>query len=384
MKRFLACLLATIIVLATASALADPEVSLFKVPTPKPMAEVTQIAEQKSDEPSLTQTPPEDSPVLQPDGSVLITISAVGDLTFGRNANYSGKSIFEKELNKQNDDLSFVTRNVREILETDDLTIANFETNLTTASVYKKNNDYAFSAPPEYAKILNHGSIEAVSFENNHAFDHGETGIEDTQAALTQAGVVWSTEAQAGFYQVKGFVIGMLAYQTFNGNYPRLQEKVPLDIAAIKHQCDIVIVSYHWGAELDYAPNNNQQQLGRLTIDAGADLVLGHHSHRINPIEEYNGKYIVYSLANFSFAGNSKPSDMSSFIFQTRFSLKDGEAKPMGFRIIPMRISSKTDYNDFIPTPYTDQLHIDNVVSTLLENSKKLTYAVSEYPLDWQ
>ena len=109
----------------------------------------------------------------------------------------------------------------------------------------------------------------------------------------------------------------------------------------------------HWGAEKDYAPNANQQKLGRMTIDAGADLVIGHHSHRTHPIEKYNGKYIVYSLGNFSFAGNNKPDDMSTFIFQTRFRIKNGEIIANPFRIIPCRISSKTDYNDFAPTPYT-------------------------------
>ena len=82
--------------------------------------------------------------------------------------------------------------------------------------------------------------------------------------------------------------------------------------------------------------------------------------------------------------GDNKPSDMSSFIFQTRFSFKDGQAAPQGFRIVPMRISSKTDYNDFIPTPYTDQRQIDTVINTMLSNSRKLPYAVTNYPLDWE
>ena len=384
MKRFLAFFVAITLTLISVYAFADEEVSLFEIVTPEPVIENTQVFEQQPNDIIAPQAPIEPSPVLQPDGSVVLTISAVGDLTIGGDVRKRGESIFDKELRKQNGDLSFVTKNVRELLEEDDLTIANFETTLTTAPVYKKGNDFVFSAPPEYVEILKHGSIEAVSFENNHANDHGDAGILDTQNVLTDAGIIWSTEAQAGFYTVKGFVIGMLSYQTFNGNYPRLQEQVPQDIAGIKQQCDIVIVSYHWGAELDYSPNDNQQLLGRLTIDAGADLVLGHHSHRINPIEEYNGKYIVYSLANFSFSGNSKPSDMSSFIFQTRFSFKDGVAKPIGFRIIPMRISSKTDYNDFVPTPYTDQRLIDNVIHVLLNNSKNLTYAVSDYPLDWE
>jgi len=145
-----------------------------------------------------------------------------------------------------------------------------------------------------------------------------------------------------------------------------------------------VIVSYHWGAELDYKPNENQIKLGRLTIDSGADLVLGHHSHRINPIERYQGKYIVYSLGNFSFAGNTKPSDMSTFLFQIRFNIKGAEVETDTFRIIPSRISSKTDYNDFAPTPFTDQRLIDNVINMLKSNGKGLEYAVDFYPVDWE
>lgn len=379
MKRFLSYILLIFILSTFFHAFADEEVSLFT----KPIAEPTAIPVQEGSLANIEEKKPEEPVVLQPDGSVQITISAGGDLTFGDDVRKS-KKIFERELKRQNGDLSFVARNIRSILEKDDMTIVNFETTLTSAPVYKKNNDFVFSAPPEYVEILHHLSIEAVTFENNHALDHGEAGIEETQKALTDAGITWSTETNPAVYETKGVRIGLLAYQTFDGNYPRLKEKVPMDIAAMRQSSDIVIVSFHWGAELDYAPNKNQQELGRLTIDAGADLVLGHHSHRINPIEEYNGKYIVYSLANFSFSGNEKPSDMSSFIFQIRFNVKDGQSKIQGFRIIPMRISSKTDYNDFIPTPYTDQRLIDNVTNLLLTNSKKLPYAVTYYPLDWE
>ncbi len=75
---------------------------------------------------------------------------------------------------------------------------------------------------------------------------------------------------------------------------------------------------------------------------------------------------------------------MSTFIFQTRFRIKNGEIIANPFRIIPCRISSKTDYNDFAPTPYTAELQINNVIKTMQSNSKKLTYAVESYPLDWE
>ena len=121
-----------------------------------------------------------------------------------------------------------------------------------------------------------------------------------------------------------------------------------------------------------------------LAVDSGADLVLGHHSHRMNPIEYYNGVYICYSLGNFCFAGNSKPSDMSSFMFQTRWRIRDDEITNEGFRIIPIRISSRTDRNDFTPTVFGDGAARDAVLTTLKNNGKSLEYVVSEYPLEWK
>lgn len=362
---------------------ADEEVSLFTKPTATPEPAVAEAAENVSPENAGGQESAANEAALQLDGSVLITISAGGDLTFGDDVR-KGKKIFEEELKRHHGDLSFVAQNVRDILQKDDLSIVNFETNLTTAPVYKKNNDYVFSAPLSYVEILHHFGIEAVSYENNHAMDHGTAGIEETQKTLTEAGITWSTEAHPAVYETKGVRIGILAYQTFNYHYRELRDIIPQDIASMRQRSDIIIVSVHWGREKDYVPNEVQTEIGRLAVDAGADLVMGHHSHRINPIEEYNGKYIAYSLGNFCFSGNSNPSDMSSFILQVRFSVKDGQILQQSFRIIPMRISSKKSENDFIPTPYTEQRQIDTVINTLLSNSKKLPYAVKNYPLDWE
>ena len=128
--------------------------------------------------------------------------------------------------------------------------------------------------------------------------------------------------------------------------------------------------------------------MGRLAVDSGADLILGHHSHRIQPIELYKGVYICYSLGNFCFAGNSKPSDMTSYLFQTRFRVRETEEGQQitneGFIIIPIRISSRADKNDFIPTVLTKESTIDSIMNTLRENGRKhCDYAVEEYPLEW-
>ena len=313
-----------------------------------------------------------------------ITATFAGDMTIGDDCRKSNK-IFENELEKQGGDTNFTMRNIRDILLEDDMTLVNFEGTLTNSTYIpdnKKENSFLFSAPPEYVSMLTDNGIEAVALENNHVMDHGEEVYLETQQHLTDAGIVWSNAENIGVFTVKGVEIAMLSYQTFD-RYDTLFTQVPLDVAEAKAKYPLVIVSFHWGAEKDYAPNSNQQKMGKMAIDAGADLVVGHHSHRINPIEEYNGKYIVYSLGNFCFSGNSKPDDMSSFLFQIRWRVTDTEITQEDFRIIPIRISSRTDYNDFTPTVLDKATAIDGLLTTLKENGKKLDNPVSEYPLDW-
>lgn len=344
----------------------------------------------QSVDPQLEPTPEPTAdptvPVLEGDGSVLLTMSFTGDFTIGENVQYDGKSIFDRELDKQKGDIHFPFRNVRQLLLADDLTMINFEGTLTTAdrNPEKRGNSYLFRANPEWVQMLPAGGVDTVSLENNHVLDMGQEGLDETKRTLLSAGISYASENEPAVFYVKGVKIGSLAYQTFGGRHDELIARVPGDIQALRDEgCEVVIVSYHWGDELDYAPNNNQVRLGRATVDAGADLVIGHHSHRINPIEYYNGKYICYSLGNFCFAGNNKPNDMATFIFQVRMRVKDGQATSDSFKIIPCRISSRTDYNDFAPTPYTKATNIEAVIKTLKSNGKRLEYAVEDYPLKW-
>ena len=329
---------------------------------------------------------------VQEDGSVIVTISATGDVTIGGDTRKSGKSIFDKQLEKEPSGLSFPMENVADLFAADDMTIVNFEGTLTTTKS-ATGNTYSFAAPPEYVQVLTSGNIEAVSLENNHIMDHGEAGYADTCQTLENNGIVYSGHLGSAIYTTDtGVSIGMLSYQTFNGNYPVIYNAIEGDIAALRSAgCQLVIVSYHWGEEKDYLPNERQVPLGRATIDAGADLVIGHHSHRINPIEEYNGKYICYSLGNFSFAGNIKPDDMDTFIFQQRFRVyPDGRVDNEGFRIVPCSISSQESVNDFKPTLKEGEA-AQAVVDRLLELGAKLekTYkstgvtAVESYPTQW-
>ena len=381
MKRAL-CLCLTVALLACGlyPALAEEDISLGDYLTDAASTPAPEV-----DPPEATPDPA--APEYELDGSIVVKLSFTGDVTIGGDVRKK-TSLFEEELEKHGGDVTFPFRNVKSILEGDNLTLVNFEGTLTDAPINpdRKGNSFLFSAPAEYVQMLSYGSVEAVSFENNHADDHGEQGRADTKQALTGAGIGYSSDSEPCVMTVKGVKIGMLSYCTVSDydEYSRIYEQMPREIAELREQgCELVIISYHWGFERDYVPTRKQQELGRATIDAGADLVVGHHSHRINPIEEYNGKYICYSLGNFSFAGNSKPDDMSTFIFQTKFRVKDGTATPEGFIIIPCRISSFKNYNDFVPTPYDKDQNIESVVTVLKKNGQKLPYAVEEYPLKW-
>jgi len=80
--------------------------------------------------------------------------------------------------------------------------------------------------------------------------------------------------------------------------------------------------------------------------------VVGHHPHVLQGIEKYNGKYIVYSLANFCFGGNSNPSDKDTMIFQQTFTIQNQEVeKDDNIQIIPCSVSSESGYNNYQPTP---------------------------------
>lgn len=361
--------------LADVLAGADPEiVAQTFIPPPDESDDVILLDDDNNEIPSIYEA----------DGSILITITGAGDFTIGGDVRKS-TSIFDQELKRQDGDINFTMRNIRSILAEDDLTIVNFEGTLTESSYIpssKRENEFLFSAPPSYVSMLSDNSIEAVALENNHTMDHGEGAYQDTIDALEGAGIVYSNSTEVGVYEVKGVTIAMLSYLCID-RYQSLWNKVPADIRAAKELYDIVICNFHWGNETWYYPTDNQVKMGHLAVDSGADLVLGHHSHRINPIELYNGVYICYSLGNFCFAGNSKPSDMTSYLFQTRFRVRDDSITNEGFRIIPIRISSRTDRNDFTPTILTRETTIDAILSTLEEHGRRLDYAVKDYPMEW-
>ena len=201
-------------------------------------------------------------------------------------------------------------------------------------------------------EILTAGSVEAVSMGNNHRLDYGVAGSDDTVAALEEAGIVYAYDDVLGMYEVKGIKIGYVSVNEVAWGYGA-EKFINEGIAKLQEQeADLIIACCHWGVEKENEIEEYQSQLGRICIDAGADLVLGHHPHVLQGIDMYKGKYIVYSLANFSFGANRNPGDKDTMIFQQTFRFLNGEMQESTeARVIPCSVSSVTARNNYQPTP---------------------------------
>ena len=130
-----------------------------------------------------------------------------------------------------------------------------------------------------------------------------------------------------------------------------LKENIKTSIEDLRNEgADIVILMCHWGIEKDNYPNSIQRNIAHYSIDKGADLVLGTHPHVLQGVEEYKGKNIVYSLANFSFGGNKNPFDYDNMIYVHKFNFKNGELISEENEVIPCSISSVSNRNNYQPT----------------------------------
>lgn len=278
-----------------------------------------------------------------------VTISSMGDCTLGTDENFNQSRSLNAFYNSQGADYFF--KNVRSILEKDDLSIVNFEGTLTTSTT-RAEKKFAFKADPEYVNILTSGSVEAANIANNHSSDYGETSKTDTLKALKDADIAAFGYEQVQLLDVNGVKVGLTGIYELAEHLGKKQQ-VKENIAALKEAgAELIIVNFHWGIEREHVPNETQKKLAHLAIDEGADLVIGHHPHVLQGIEKYKGKYIAYSLGNFCFGGNSNPQDKDTIIFQQTFTIEDGKLKEDdNINIIPCSVSSKSNINDYCPTP---------------------------------
>ncbi len=299
-----------------------------------------------------------------------ITISAAGDVTLGNHHMQEYAYSFRQTYDKEEDEGYFL-ENVFDIFSADDMTIVNLEGVLTFSEELNEGRTYNIKGDPEYVKILTAGSVEAVSMGNNHRLDYGEGGSRDTVEALESEGIVYAYDNNIGIYETKGIRIGYVSVnEASQGNAVEKIMKNGID-KLMEEGVDLIFACCHWGTEREYYPEEYQQTFGRQCIDWGADLVIGHHPHVLQGIEEYQGKYIIYSLGNFCFGANRNPSDKDTMIFTQTFTFVEGEkTEDTTVRIIPCSLSSVATRNDFKPTVATGE-EAERIIGRINEFSKE-------------
>lgn len=314
------------------------------VPTPEPTAVPTPSP---TPEPTATPTP---SPTPEPTPEYF-TISMVGDTTiasYPEIRNYGAS--FE---NVVGENWSYPFSNTIDLFNSDDCTIINLECNISDLNGWSAST-FSFKAPSAAVNILTEGSVEVATMANNHAMDFGQDIYNDTAAILSNAGIANCGDNETLLYTTdSGLVVGV--YAVHAGHWPSVAQTVA-GVTALKDQgAEVIVVTAHWGNEASYYQNANQIEVGRAAIDAGAHIVVGHGPHRSEPVEEYNGGVIYYSLGNWIFGGNTNPADMDAGIAQVVMRRDvDGTISMDSWKAIPCSISSVAGSNDYCPTVFEE------------------------------
>jgi len=232
-----------------------------------------------------------------------IQLLFVGDLMFDRGVRY----IAEK--NGSND---YIFEKISSTLLDNNLVVANLEGPVTsaksmsvTASVTSPES-ITFTFDPSLAKTLFNKNIRLVDLGNNHILNFGPQGVDETEKYLSEAGIKYfgvPQKKESTIENINGVKIGFVSYNyyEFRGDLIKAEKATLEEIEKIRPLADVVVVFCHWGDEYKLKNNKEQENLAHKFIDLGTDIVIGSHPHVIQPMEEYKGKRIYYSLGNFIF-----------------------------------------------------------------------------------
>ena len=310
--------------------------------------------------------PPTEPPVTEPPATEPkekhYTLSFAGDCTLGSTkSNWNNPNHFIQTIGE---DYDYPFANVREYFENDDFTIINLEGPLTDESSGAQSKQFAFRGPTAYSAILTGSSVAAVTLANNHAEDYGKAGYTSTKQVLDDVGITYVEKDKTALHTTEsGLKIGLYASSFSNITTTGIQN----GIAQLKKDgAEIIICAFHWGEEGVYRPDGTQQKMAKVAIDAGADVVYGHHPHVLQPIEQYGSGYIFYSMGNFSFGGAALPQDYDTVLLQLDVIRDENGRIRLGeLTTIPCSYKSDAGQNSFQPTPVEEGATYDRILKKL-------------------
>jgi poly-gamma-glutamate synthesis protein (capsule biosynthesis protein) len=246
--------------------------------------------------PASTRAPADGPIVVHGTGDVLLDPRQLGLLASGFEAPWTG---------------------VRELFTSDDLTIVNLECAPSTLGE-PEDKEFTFRCPRGFEAMRRSG-VEVTNLGNNHSGDFGREAMMDGRRRLLAAGLApvgsgpTAREAnEPALFELRGRTVAVLG---FGGVVPAPSwiatsarsgvadgydtASMVRAVRAASERADIVFVTVHWGAAPDTTPRADDVARGHALIDAGADAVFGHHAHRLQPLELYEGRPIFWGLGNF-------------------------------------------------------------------------------------
>ena len=319
--------------------------------------------------------PPTEAPTEPP--AVSYTFSFGGDCTLGSNRDkWASSTSFIQTIGE---DYDYPFANVREYFENDDFTMLNLEVVLADSG-NSTGKLFTFRGPTAYGNILSGSSVEAVTIANNHARDYGQAGYDSTKQVLEEHEIAYVEAYLSTLITLdKGLTVGLYA---IDGSVSGIDKNKAVEgVKQLKESgAELIIVAAHWGNEGKYRPNSKQEDIGKALIDAGANIIYGHHPHVLQKIEEYNGGIIYYSLGNVSFGGNTNPRDKDSVIVQQEVIRENDGSVSLGeLTLIPCSISSVTERNNYQPTPCEEGSEMYNRILAKLDGSFEGADLVVDY-----
>jgi len=258
-------------------------------------------------------------------------------------------------------DISLQTRSdqypfekVKKVFKDKDILFGNLETVLSNRGKVAE-KAVVLCTLPDKVKWLKDAGFDILNMANNHIMDLEMEGFNETLEVLNQNNLNSIGCSNNKYNQsyavitVNNTKLGFLAYYEGGFNKPQRgvlingmdEDNIMKDIRNLKPECNVIILSLHWGIENVFYPSPKQIELAHNLIDSGATIIVGHHPHVIQGIERYKHGLIAYSLGNFQFDPSvSHSPDNHSFILSIEITNDGLEA----YNIIPVKID-----NDFVP-----------------------------------
>lgn len=324
-----------------------------------------------------------------------IIIGLMGDVMIGRT--------IDKVLTQKG--CAWAWGNVLPMLQQTDFNIANLETALTRCEekVWKTFN---FKASPDKVEALKLANIRVVNLANNHVLDFTEAGLRETIDTLNEAGIQHTgaaanaeAAAQAVVVKIKGTTVGIMGYtdnepgwkagKNLAGvNYIDLtdaadRKKVLEQVRRLKQGLEVLIISLHWGPNMQAHPPKHFIRFAHELVDAGADVIHGHSAHNFQGMEVYGEKLICYDTGDFidDYVVDPGLRNDHSFFFRLQFSnqlLESVVLVPVLISDYQVNLAAGDDYTwsiermQTLSRPFNTTIHDDGIVELQHARSKPI------------